>query len=832
MLKKIKVAIAIMMLATVLCISSTSLADEAPEGGGKTDTPPGSVADWGNVAGEVTGSPDGAGSAVVIIEGETAPDGTPLVRVVTEKDRNEADTDRDNRRFYAGKEDPAEVFKDYEKITPEEYKEKYKDSDEALFVELDEGTVVVIPLGFAIRESEISRAISTLKSANAGISWYPANFDYQHPSLEILGSHIEDWRDGCASWTDDKGVSHSYCAGHSVPHKSYVTVTEGYWDYYWMNAAPINDKVQADNLPSFKPLFTKQAVDSTGTRSSLATETKLVTSYEYEGVVWRGTDKPRILSGPKEMSGAGRAENGATTQKFLVKMVDDASKGDRQTTSTCSYCGASLTVNHSTTYTRDYPANITIKTYRGVAKPTGSETSTSNFILPMLISNNTTYHASGRMIQSSTPVTFYPTIRMTWQNVSQYGSKNDASVRSEQISTLIPNNYAEAGWFNESYESNKPTMNLKSNQWSTHVRATQPDSKIKDSDTWRGINQVLPGGAIYGLDIPESANTKLKLATWQFFIPSSEQSKFQSGASEYSLSSAIQHHKDYVDEAKKVLESYRVVQWVNDDVSAEYAWSPGGVLINGPSSSLTGLEGLSGNASTEDKYYLRPNPVESNPPTGNRGDLDILDEQLKNVFIKCYSDTSGNIYLAYAFDEGSIVGAKGIKICDKKTTWQQIKSGAIKSNIDSALPHSLAGLEEKTYFVTNFVKSIERNTGNDSSASWAPDGKWYNEAFEAVYMVYQETNLEVGFATPKQRTAALDPKLCPINTGRADLYSKAFLSQFRIQPLSDSGIASGQNNWFVAKFRGVPILMQDLEDVYVTRKFYIPNVNVQDLQNW
>lgn len=267
--------------------------------------------------------------------------------------------------------------------------------------------------------------------------------------------------------------------------------------YNFHNISPIDPTIQADSFSAFKPLFTRGS-EAASAKGLLGGGINGVVSFEHESVIWRGKDKPYILSGPGVFNGGGgkRAKNGVIQAPFLVTLATDYDNGDYYTTSTCSHCGNTHTEMHNEDDTFPYPENITVKPYRGVNKPTGSETSPSSLTIPMLITNNTTYHASGRMIQSTTPVTFYPTIRMTWQNVSQYGSKNDASVRSEQLSTIIPNNYAEAGWFNESYESNKPTMNLKSNQWSTHVRATQPDPKIKDSNAWRGINQVLPGGAI------------------------------------------------------------------------------------------------------------------------------------------------------------------------------------------------------------------------------------------------------------------------------------------------------------------------------------------------
>jgi len=123
---------------------------------------------------------------------------------------------------------------------------------------------------------------------------------------------------------------------------------------------------------------------------------------------------------------------------------------------------------------------------------------------------------------------------------------------------------------------------------------------------------------------------------------------------------------------------------------------------------------------------------------------------------------------------------------------------------------------------------LTRNQGNDTSASWAPDGKWYNEAFDGICYVRKETSFEVGFVDSSTRSAALDPNLTPANKGQSDLFSTAFLSQFRMNDKSDA--YTSESAGYVGKFKGQNVILNGAENMYKTRVFSIPNVNVQDLK--
>ena len=89
--------------------------------------------------------------------------------------------------------------------------------------------------------------------------------------------------------------------------------------------------------------------------------------------------------------------------------------------------------------------------------------------------------------------------------------------------------------------------------------------------------------------------------------------------------------------------------------------------------------------------------------------------------------------------------------------------------------------------------------------------------------------MEVAFAFTDKRSSALDPALCPQNKGQSDLYTNAYLSQFLVDSHSDAKIANGKPDHYIGTFKDVDILMPDMESMYVSKKFWIPNANVQDL---
>ena len=151
---------------------------------------------------------------------------------------------------------------------------------------------------------------------------------------------------------------------------------------------------------------------------------------------------------------------------------------------------------------------------------------------------------------------------------------------------------------------------------------------------------------------------------------------------------------------------------------------------------------------------------------------------------------------------------------------------------ESSLTGKAKEIDEKTYIVRKLVDAIERNTGNDGSATWVSSGKWYNEAMDGITIEVQTTQITVGFNSPALRSSVLDVKLIPLfeegnkSNTKATFFKKYFSSAFRTQNYST---AMGSVEDVIGKFKGTSIKLIDTENLFTSKVFYIPNVTTQDL---
>ena len=236
---------------------------------------------------------------------------------------------------------------------------------------------------------------------------------------------------------------------------------------------------------------------------------------------------------------------------------------------------------------------------------------------------------------------------------------------------------------------------------------------------------------------------------------------------------------------------------------------------------------------TDTKYYLKADNTGTHNNI-NEGDIDIIETTALAYVYKISADTSGNFYLQRAKipnDDGALVVSQS-EIDDAIETLARRVPGSgdlvlKKDKSVSSLDTFAVELEQKTKIFSNLEKALERNTGGDNSASWAPDGKWYNEAIDGIFIVRQITSFEVGLDRPEKRVAVLDPNLCPMNLGIADFFSKAHLSQFRMDDHSEYFKSAAAR--YIGKFKGKEATLAEMENLLQSKKFYIPNVNVQDL---
>lgn len=460
--------------------------------------------------------------------------------------------------------------------------------------------------------------------------------------------------------------------------------------------------------------------------------------------------------------------------------------------------------------------------------------------------------------------------------------RKDTYVLSEWESSVLPSDAVTVSWKNKNEDE---SLLITSQQWSVHQKA------VNGSEVWNGKNQVLPGGAIYQLSTPKDNWTTVNITTYQTVVDQKARQEYLSSnlsGDEYTEGKVAQDHLDFINDAKEVLDNLKLVQWVNKNPGASKAWTQDFVakpsqgivkILDGTSITTVDLSGLRGGSKTnpndDQKYYMRQqtqlsdyqqvtklsewtktiDDAQSIKEQPYEGDMDVFNMKHETTVYKLFMNTSGDIYLAsitkkYGTNDtgmdntqsdienmvksmkdlnadtyamGQTGGAKVEKLCNKKV------SGSM---INSILKDDAKEIDDATSFITNFVSALTRNKGSDYTAEWASDltdGKWYNEAFDGVYLVKQSTTFNIGLAFSSSRVSALDPALCPQNKGQSDLYTSAFLSQFCLDSQSDATIAQGKVKNFIGTFKGVDITMPDMESMYVSKKFWIPNANVQDL---
>lgn len=67
-----------------------------------------------------------------------------------------------------------------------------------------------------------------------------------------------------------------------------------------------------------------------------------------------------------------------------------------------------------------------------------------------------------------------------------------------------------------------------------------------------------------------------------------------------------------------------------------------------------------------------------------------------------------------------------------------------KAQDETNLSGTALALNHRTGVVTKLIATLERNTGDDTTASWAEDdGHWYNEAYTGIIIFKQSTRISI-----------------------------------------------------------------------------------------
>ena len=668
-----------------------------------------------------------------------------------------------------------------------------------------------------IEESEITKSVET------GDKIKDKTITVTLPNLQSCDGHTKTTTvDASCS---DVGCTTPDCPGDHTKSSSYTVHCDS-WTLSDKKFSLITKNTNEDDKTTSRHVLAKDSNfevkheknPSSDDRSGTTESTKDTKGYNYKFVLHRfNKDKLALLNyepSPKDIGKIqtlgsqysiqkldAKPRKTRKTEEYVEKLklildIDFAKSSDKSTAAKGDegcYNAKDITSSNNTI---EYTGDVTIKTYSGMTKEPDGFINTSDM---MTIGNATT---SGRMIQSGGSVTFQPFISMTYDTLDT--RKQEVYVLSEWKRQVIPNDYAEISW-------TKVNENLRitSNQWSTHADSLRLSGEIHGTAR---TNCMLPGGAVYSLDMKDNSGNpksqKIVLTTYQTIVEGKAR-QYSNLASDSSLmtdATAQDEHQAFVDGAAGMLDGTLVEMWVNKDPKASAAWASGGIKV-GPAADISALNNGSTIASSDPKYYLTPDS--DNYENASRSDIDVKVTDRADIYYRIWSDTYGNIRYAKGNSLGEVTGVS-------ITGGTPVLS---KGQDASALSGELRNIDNRTKAVTKYVEAIERNTGNDTTAPWAGDGAWYNEAWYGIIVVVQTSEIECAFYAPDMRTTIMDPKLVPkINKKNEPM--KAFLFQYKTAlPLKAP----------LSTFKGKAIYMNNADMLFNSQKFYILSQTVQDL---
>ena len=406
--------------------------------------------------------------------------------------------------------------------------------------------------------------------------------------------------------------------------------------------------------------------------------------------------------------------------------------------------------------------------------------------------------STATMAKSGLKFSFFPYIRMRYDSM---GAKDkEIYVLGEYARSLNFNSACQVIWD----KTAKPNMTLESLQWSTHSQA------LKNHE----VNSVLPGGATFTLRVLSSskkAKNNRQTITVKTYQPVLEgdgltqvKNTTLTNGLDYSKFTRIAAEKNDEKTTKNIVDALnqlKVAQWQNrKDNSDPFQ----GILVDS-GTDISSLATGSKQASTAKKYYFKA--------AKGKGFINAHVTSTSKQFYTFTADYKGNIKM-----NGTTILTKG----QGKSYIKKLK------NEPNDSPKKIAwDINEKTLVLEKLCDALERNRGYDDDAAWAgSDGKWYNEAFDGITYEEITTKIETGMIEPTERSSVLDPKLCPINQGKSDFFSHFQTAGIKMN--SYSNMYYNMDN-MLGTFNGKDIYTEDLDKLYYTKPFYVPNVNVQDL---
>lgn len=454
-------------------------------------------------------------------------------------------------------------------------------------------------------------------------------------------------------------------------------------------------------------------------------------------------------------------------------------------------------------------------------------------------------HVQGFPVNNTKPIGFYPYVEMWYDTTAGKETNKVVYTLGGHKSQLIPQDYVEIGYLPKSANAETKTgLVLQSKQWSTHQAAVKGLSGNQK-------NKVLPGGAIYRLQTPgagENGNTRTKVAmsSWLTYLPTDTINATVEGKDVYNIERQNDKNEKLFREVMNSLNSLDIVQIVGNNANPEPAYN--GTMVDQVQAGTQRVPNTSGQPTSPDmKYWMKQDLKDGSgtagvPSTNEQAmkvnsvhpaeaDLDIISQVEERIYYRVYSDVQGNVYVSKSLNsEAETMAGKGTIL--GTITKEQGLDALLAQNTE------IKALNNRTKIVENFLKSIDRNTGkHDTGADPAvTDAKWYNEAWDGVCVVRINKVIEIGFkdndANKAARTAAIDTKLQPPRTSQGDLYKKGVYSWFETDKRTNYSSEPGYVGTFDSTETGagqVKVAIKDMNSMYRSKWFIIPNASVMDL---
>lgn len=663
---------------------------------------------------------------------------------------------------------------------------------------------------FEISQASLTKRVRFSESSTTNV-FNNHSFKWTSGAFSLSSCSGHSYTDNCGNMTNhndtqnaDGTTNHSgdttYCGGHtdycsnfkflddsvtvsvkneSVSEASKIMVQTSGWQNVVQNTS-------ASSLSKYWHTFNR-------TLTSASTLSR--SRWDYVCVLWRGEDDLTVAQWKNDESTnnlmreigfkvanapQGIRKTSDFVNTFTAKFSEDIGS-NREVSTKYGASTASPHSNQICTQTRDYSFK------------SDTALSLSNIKVNMRVySGQSTRDNSNEALKKNQAevgsITFYPYIKMKYDTYNMPYANNysqTAYVLGNYARTLNLRNGVTVRF--ESEDDN--SLEVVSNQWSTHNTVMSNINKL--FDTTDAAYKVIPGGATLNIKNRDDAKSKdVKVITYQCILEGDGKTQVDytgSVSGDFTEATADSNHKATVNSVVESLKTLRLELFGNKSAKKE--------PFSGDN--ITKSKKFNGKSISSDSKY-------------NWNDFNELYINVEE------GNTSKEKYVFSADAEGNILMNDTV-ILTKKQGVENINNRTAKT------------INDKTQVVTQLVKSLERNVGDDASAIWSStDKRWYNEGFDGITVLVTTTTINTGLWDPMERTTVFDPKLTPSQSSKESIGNSFYSFQMRTAAYSD--LYEGEANR-LGSFMGVNVFSNvDLTELYKTDKWFSSSITTQDLK--